>query len=104
MHRPTLAIRDTLTATQEFSDDGADCSATHQSEAVAAVGGDKLVGAGDGVFDTSGDGFLAGRQMAKAPDFLLLVQTVCGHFHAPVGLELYARIAHVHAYLIVTMS
>ena len=84
VHRSTLSVSDTFSPAEEFTDNGLDGCAAHQSEAVATVGGNKMVGALDGVFDTDGDGFLTGGQMAETPDLLLLVESVGGHFHASV--------------------
>jgi hypothetical protein len=82
VHGSTLAVRDTLSPAEQFTDDGLDGSSAHESEAMAAVGGDEMVLAVDGVFDSDGDGFLARRQMAETANLLLLVETVGGHFHA----------------------
>jgi hypothetical protein len=60
VHRTTLAISNTLSATQQFADDRLDGSTTHQSETVASVGGDDIVFLGERVFDADGDGFLTG--------------------------------------------
>lgn len=82
MHGSSLAVGDALATAQELADDRLDGRAAHQGVAVAAVGGDDVVGFGDGVFDARGDGFLAGGEMAEAPDLLLFVEAVGGHFHA----------------------
>ena len=85
VHGSTLSVGDTLSPAEQFTDDGLDGRAAHQSEAVATVGGDEMVGAFNGVFDTDGDGLLTGGQMAKTPNLLLLVQPVSGHFHASIS-------------------
>jgi hypothetical protein len=85
VHRSTLSVCDTLPPAEEFADNGLDRCAAHESEAVAAVGGDEMVGALDGVFDTDGDSLLTGGQMAETPNLLLLVEPVGGHFHASVA-------------------
>jgi hypothetical protein len=82
VHRATLSVRNTLSPAEQFTDDGLDGSSAHESEAVAAVGGDEMVLAVDGVLDSNGDSFLSGRQMAETPNLLLLVESVGGHFHA----------------------
>ena len=87
VHRAALAVRDTLPAAEQLADDGLDRAATHQSEAVAAVRGDDGVVLGDGVLDPSRDGFLAGRQVAEATDFLFFVEPVGGHFHSSESHE-----------------
>ena len=84
MHRSTLSVSDTLSPAEEFTDDGFDGCAAHQSEAVATVGGNEMVGALDSVLDTDGDGLLADGKMAETADLLLLVEPVGGHFHASV--------------------
>ena len=81
MHGASLAVSNTFSATEQFANDGFDGSAAHESEAVAAVGGDDVVFFGEGVFDTDGNGFLSGGEMAETADFLLLVESVGGHFH-----------------------
>ena len=81
VHGTALAEGDTLTATEQLTDDGADGTTTHHGETVATVGSDDLVVAGDSVLDTGGDGFLTGRQVAETSDLLLLVKTVGGHLH-----------------------
>ena len=81
MHGTTLAVRDTLAAAQQLTNDRLDGTTAHQGETVATVGGDDLVGAVDSVLDTDGNGFLASRQVTETPDLLLLVQAVRGHLH-----------------------
>jgi hypothetical protein len=82
VHRSTLAVSNALSPAEQFANNGLDGSSAHEGEAVAAVGGDEMVLAVDGVFNTNGDGFLSGRQMAETPNLLLLVESVGGHFHA----------------------
>lgn len=84
MHGTTLAVGDTLTATEKLADDGADSAAAHVGEAVAAVGGDDVVSLLDRVLDTDGNGLLTNGQMAETTNLLLLVQSVGGHLHLPV--------------------
>jgi hypothetical protein len=84
VHRSTLSVCDTLSPAEQFTDDGLDGCAAHQSEAVAAVSGDEMIGTFDGVLDADGDGFLARGKMAETADLLLLVEPVGGHFHASV--------------------
>lgn len=73
VHGATLSVRDTLTATEKLSNDGADSGAAHVGVAVASVGGDQIVGLLDGVLDTDGDGFLTSGEMAETTNLLLLV-------------------------------
>jgi hypothetical protein len=72
----------TMTATEEFTDDGTDSTAAHKSEAMTTVGRDDIVFFSEGVFDSDGESFLAGGEMAETADLLLLVESVCSHFHA----------------------
>ncbi len=87
VHGATLAVGDALTAAQKLADDGADGAATHQGEAVAAVGSDDVVLLGESVLNAGGDGLLAGGQVAETTNLLFLVQTVGGHFHLPGGVQ-----------------
>jgi hypothetical protein len=81
VHGATLAVRDTLAAAEELTNDGLDGTTAHHSETVATVSSNDLVHAGNGVLDSDSDGFLTSRQMAETPDLLLLVQTIGGHLH-----------------------
>ena len=83
VHGTALAVGNALAAAEELADDGRDGGAAHVGEAVAAVGRDEVVILRDRVLDADGDGLLPGRQMAEAPDLLLLVQPVGGHLHLP---------------------
>jgi len=87
MHGSTLSIRDSVTTTKQLANDGCNGSTTHESKSVAAVCGDDVVFFGEGVFDSDGDCFLAGGEMAEPSNFLLFVESVCGHFHT-AGSEL----------------
>lgn len=84
VHGATLSVGDTLPPAKQLTDDALDGSSAHQGEAVAAVGGDEVVGTLDGVLDTDGNGLLTDGQMAETADLLLLVQPVGGHLHAAV--------------------
>lgn len=73
---------------------------------MTSVGGDDGIFFGEGVFDASGDGFLAGGEMAETSDFLFLVESIGGHFHSSVSINLgleYAR-SKCRSYLMATMS
>ena len=85
VHGAALAVGDALAAAQELADDLLDAGAAHQGVAVAAVGRDDVVLFGDCVLNARRDGFLARGEMAEAPDLLLLVESVGGHFHAAGG-------------------
>ena len=85
MHRSTLSMGNTMTTTEEFTDDGTDGTAAHESEAVTTVGGDEIVFFGEGVFDSDGESFLTGGEMAETADLLLFVESVCSHFHTTEG-------------------
>jgi hypothetical protein len=82
VHGSTLSMGNTMTATEEFTDDGTDSTAAHKSEAMTTVGGDDIVFFSEGVFNSDGESFLAGGEMAETADLLLLVESVCSHFHA----------------------
>jgi hypothetical protein len=43
VHRPSLAIGNTLSATKKFTYDGFHRSTTHESETVTSVGGNEIV-------------------------------------------------------------
>ena len=81
VHGSTLSMGNTMTTTKEFANNGSDGAAAHESEAVATVGGDEVVFFGEGVFDSNGESFLASGEMAETTDLLLLVESVCSHFH-----------------------
>jgi hypothetical protein len=82
VHGSTLAVRNTLSPAEQFANDGLDGCSAHKGEAVAAVGGDEMVLAVDGVLNSDGDGLLTSGQMAETSNLLLLVESVGGHFHA----------------------
>jgi len=81
VHGSTLSMGNTMTTTEEFTNDGTDGTAAHKSEAVTTVGGDDIIFFGEGVFDSDGESFLAGGEMAETADLLLFVESVCSHFH-----------------------
>jgi hypothetical protein len=87
VHRSTLAVGNALSPAEQFANDGLDGSSAHEGEAVAAVGGDEMVLAVDGVFNANGDGLLSRRQMAETPNLLLFVESVGGHFHASTQIH-----------------
>lgn len=84
VHGATLSVCDTLSPSEQFTDDGLDSGSAHQGETVAAVGGDDMVGAFDGVFNSDSDSFLTSRQVAETANLLFFVEPVGGHFHASV--------------------
>jgi hypothetical protein len=84
VHRSTLSVGNSLSSSQQFTNDGLDGCSTHQSEAVASVGGDDAVFLGDSVLDAYSDSFLTGGEMAETADLLFLVKSVGGHFHTSV--------------------
>lgn len=84
VHRSSFAVRDAFSPSEKFADDGSDGAASHQSEAVTSVGRDDVVFFGDGVLDACCYCFLAGGQMAETADLLLLVESVCCHFHPSI--------------------
>jgi hypothetical protein len=108
VHRATLSVGNALSPAEQFADDGLDGSSAHEGEAVAAVGGDEMVLAIDGMFNANGDGFLSGGQMAETPDLLLLVESVGGHFHASAqtcqNVSLLLLASAGHSYRTATMS
>jgi hypothetical protein len=73
VHRATLSVGNTLTATKKLSNDGPDSGAAHVGVAVASVGGDQVIGLLDGVLNTNSDGFLTSGKMAETTNLLLLV-------------------------------
>jgi hypothetical protein len=81
VHGSTLSMGNTMTTTEKFTDDGTDSTAAHESEAMTTVGGDEIVFFSEGVFDSDGESFLASGEMAETTDLLLLVESVCSHFH-----------------------
>jgi hypothetical protein len=109
VHGTALSVGDTLPPAEQLADDALDGAAAHHGEAVAAVGGDEVVGALDGVLNTDGDGLLAGGQMAETADLLLLVQPVGGHLHAAAGCQrclraIGERVCDGQSYRTATMS
>ena len=87
VHGSSFAVRNTLSSTKKLSNDGFDGSTAHEGKAVAAVGGDDVVFLSEGVLDPNGDGFLTGGEMAETADLLLLVKSVCSHFHTTVDAD-----------------
>ena len=83
VHGTTLAVGNTLAATEKLTNDGANGATTHHGETVATVGSDNIVLLGDGVLDTNGDSLLTGGQMAETANLLLLVQPIGSHLHLP---------------------
>jgi hypothetical protein len=73
VHGTTLSVGDTLAATEQLTNDGADGGTTHQGVTVASVGGNDIVLLVQGVLDTGCDGLLTSRQVAETSDLLLLV-------------------------------
>ena len=60
VHGTTLSVGDTLTTTQQFTDDRFYGSTAHKSETVTSVGSNNVVFLGKRMFDTDSDGFLTG--------------------------------------------
>jgi hypothetical protein len=73
VHGATFSVGDTLSATEQLTNDGSDTSTTHEGVTVASVGGDDIVILVQGVLDTCCDGLLTGGQVAETSDLLLLV-------------------------------
>ena len=90
VHGTTLAVCNTLSSTQKFSNDGPHGTTTHHGETVTSVGGDQVVLLGNGVLDSDSDGFLTSRQVTETSDLLLLVQSVCGHLHSSLRVLAFA--------------
>lgn len=82
VHGASLALGDTCLAAKELSNDTLDCAAALNSEGVAAVGGDELVGWLHARLHPDSNGLLPNGQVAEAADELLLVQLVSRHLHA----------------------
>ena len=95
VHGAALSVGDTLPPAEQLTDDALDGAAAHHGEAVAAVGGDEVVGALNGVLDTDGDGLLADGKMAETADLLLLVEPVGGHLHAAVSYVSKSSVASI---------
>lgn len=73
VHGTTLSKGNTLSSSEQFSDDGFHGAATHEGEAVTSVRRDEVVFFRDSMFDSDSDGFLSGGEMAKPSDLLFLV-------------------------------
>ena len=87
VHGTTLSVGDTLTATQQLTNDGLDSTTAHQSETVATVSSDDLVLTVDSVLNTDSDGLLTGGQVTETTDLLLLVEAIGGHLHTSIFRE-----------------
>lgn len=82
VHRSAFAVSNTLSPSEQFTDDRAHGSSAHHRKTVTSVCGDEMILLGDGVFDPDGDSFLSGRQMAETSNLLFFVKSVCCHFHS----------------------
>lgn len=109
VHRTTLSVGNTLTATKQLANDGSDSTATHQGETVASVRSDDVVLLGNSVLNTDSNSLLTSRQVAEAANLLLLVQTVGSHLHLSERLLVFSLAkqlfkALVAPYLMETIS
>ena len=50
------------------------------------VGGNDIVLFTDSVLNACGNSFLTGGKMTETSNFLFLIKSICGHFHASVEM------------------
>ena len=50
------------------------------------IGGNDIVLFTDGVLNACGNSFLTCGKMAETSNFLFLIESICGHFHASIEI------------------
>lgn len=85
VHGSTLSICDTLSPSEQFTNDRLHSGSAHQCKTVAPVGSDEMVRTFDGMLNADRNGLLSGGQMAETPNLLLLVEPIGRHLHSSIA-------------------
>ena len=87
VHRPALGLGHAACEAEQLANDLLHRPAAEQGDAMAAVGGDPIVGGVKGGVDAGGDGFLAVVQMTETANVLGLVLIVARDLHPAHGVH-----------------